>query len=263
MRKRLLFLAFILALPVICFIFWVYPKYTTPILMYHNIDYGEGSFYVSPENFARQMGYIRNKGYQVITLDRLVNNINYGKKPLRNAVVITFDDGYRNNFEYAYPLLKKFNFPATIFLATDFIGRYFESRGNEFMKWDEAILMSKNGISFGAHTKSHLELGNVEDEALAFEEIYGSKKIIEEKIGMPVDYFCYPSGSFNERIKELVAQAGYKGACTTNRGFIKYNRDAYELKRIKVTNSDMHKPFSFWAKLSGYYMLFKRGKKPN
>ena len=242
--------------------FLIVPRYIVPILMYHEIGQGEGSFYVSLDNFNKQMEYIKNKGYEVISLDSLVESIKSNKRLKRNKVVITFDDGYKNNFTYASPVLMKMGFPATIFLITDFMGKKFEDSGKEFMTWEEIVTMSDNGISFGRHTKSHVKLGLINDEELAFKEISSSKKAIEAKIGKPVDYFCYPAGSFNEKIKELVKKAGYKGACTTNRGFVKYNRDVYQLKRIKVTNSDTNKPFSFWAKLSGYYTIFKKDKNP-
>jgi len=220
-----------------------------PILMYHNIGYEQGSFFVSPENFAKQMEYIKEHGYEVITLDELVENIK-SKKPLKkNKVVITFDDGYKDSLKYAYPVLKKYGFPATIFLVADFTGKYFTGTGKEFLSWDDVIFMSKNGVSFGAHTKTHFELGEPWDEGLAIEEITGSKKIIEQRIGLPVDYFCYPSGAFCEKAKKAVADAGYKGAVTTNRGSVSFNKDVYELKRIKMTNSDAVKPFSYLAKL--------------
>jgi peptidoglycan/xylan/chitin deacetylase (PgdA/CDA1 family) len=229
--------------------------------MYHNIGYEQGSFFVSPENFAKQMEYIKKNGYEVITLDELVRSIKDKKSLKRNKVVITFDDGYKDSFQYAYPVLKKFGFPATIFIVADFVGKSF-TNGKEFLSWDEIILMSKDGILFGSHTKSHFNFGHQMNEKTALSEMTDSKKIIEEKIGMPVDYLCYPSGAFSKRTKELVAQAGYKGACTTNRGFAKLNRDVYELKRIKVTNSDAVKPFSFWVKLSGYYNVLRKEKDP-
>jgi peptidoglycan/xylan/chitin deacetylase (PgdA/CDA1 family) len=262
MKKILLILSLILILAA-SFALWLFPRYTVPILMYHNIGNESGSFYVSPGNFLRQMKYLKNNGYRVITLDELVGNIR-DKTPLRSRrqVVITFDDGYRDNFQYAYPVLKKFGFPATIFVVTDLVGKGRNGQGKEFASWEEINIMSQDGIAIGSHTKTHFNFAGGMDEQKAIEELVSSKRIIEEKIGLPVEYLCYPSGSFNDRTKELALQAGYKGACSTNRGFVKLNRDRYELKRIKVTNSDTLKPFSFWAKLSGYYTVFKKDKKP-
>lgn len=236
---------------------WFTPKYTVPILTYHSIDYGKGNHFINPENFAKQMEYIKKKGYAVITLDELVRSIKTRKRLKRNKVVITFDDGYQDNFKYAYPILKRFGFPATVFLVTDYIGN--EKR---FLNWGQVKLMSKDDISFGSHTKTHFYLGDAKDEMVILEEVAGSKKAIEREIAVLVEYFCYPTGGFNERVKEIVKGAGYKGACTTNRGFARFNRDVYELKRIKVTNSDAVKPFSFWVKLSGYYNLFRSRKGP-
>ncbi|MFA5350411.1 MAG: polysaccharide deacetylase family protein [Candidatus Omnitrophota bacterium] len=262
MRRVLLILFLVIILSGVYY-YWLTPKYAVPILTYHNIGYGEGGFFVTPENFAKQMEYIKKNGYEVITLDELVSGIKDKKVFRRNKVVITFDDGYKDNFEYAYPVLKRLGFAATIFIITDFMGKGSDEEGKEFLGWDEVVAMSKNKISFGSHTKTHFYLGAIKDEEAAFEEIAGSKKAIEQKIGIPVDYFCYPGGGFNEKIKESVARAGYKGACSTNRGFADFNSDVYELKRVKVTNSDMTKPLSFWIKLSGYYNILRKEKSPH
>jgi peptidoglycan/xylan/chitin deacetylase (PgdA/CDA1 family) len=260
MRKIFLVLFLVILSLGLFYFFWLSPKYTIPILVYHSVNNDKGTFFVSPENFAKQMEHIKKNGYEAIALDELAVNIKNKKFFKRNKVVITFDDGYKDNFQYAYPVLKKLRFPATIFLITDFIDKKFTGEGKEFMNWDEVMIMSKDRISFGGHTKTHFYLGFIEDEKAAFEEIEGSKKAIEEKIGMSVNYFCYPSGGFCQRTKELVMQAGYKGACTTNRGFADFNSYVYELKRIKVTNSDMTKPFCFWIKLSGYYNVLRKEK---
>ena len=254
MRKIFLSLFAVTILLGAFYFFWLSPRYTVPILMYHSISYGEGSSFVKPENFAKQMEYIKRNGYDVITLDELAGSIKDKRRLKRNKVVITLDDGYEDNFIYAYPIFKKFGFPATIFLPTDHMGR----RGH--LNWDEIRLMSKHKISFGGHTRTHLYLGDVSDIRVLLDEIGGPKKAIEREIGMPADYFCYPVGGFNAKVKEIVKEAGYKGACTTNRGFARLNSDVYELKRVKVTNSDALKPFSLWIKLSGYYNLF-RGRK--
>jgi len=261
--KKIILILFSIALVLGVFYFsWLAPKYTVPILMYHNIGGEPGSFFVTPENFAKQMEYIKQHGYEVISLDELVTGIRNKNFIPKNKVVITFDDGYRDNFEYAYPVLKKYGFTATVFVITDFVGTGTAGKGKQFASWDEIISMSKDNLSIGSHTKTHFNLGTGMDERIALEEISGSKKLIEDKIGSAVDYFCYPSGVFCARAKELIEQAGYKGACATNRGFARFNQDAYELKRIKITNSDGTKPFSFWAKLSGYYNVFKRSRNP-
>lgn len=258
MKKFFLILFSLIFLLGAFYFFWLTPKYTVPILTYHSINYGKGSHFVTPENFVRQMEYIKKNGYTVITLDELVRGIKNKERFKRNRVVITFDDGYKDNFEYAYPVLKKFGFPAAIFLISGYIGN-----NVRFMNWDQVRIMSKNNISFGGHTKSHFYLGIEGDDEVVHEEIFGCKNAIEREIHAPVDYFCYPGGGFNQRVKEIVKEAGYKGACATNRGFAESNSDVYELKRAKVTNSDTVKPFSFWAKLSGYYNLLRTRKEPN
>jgi len=201
------------------------------------------------------MDYLKNKGYEVISLDELVEGIKNNRKFKHKTVVITIDDGYQDNYIYAYPILEKYNFPTTIFIVANFV----DKRG-EFMKWDEIKIMLQNNISFGAHTKNQVYIPSIKDKDILWNETAGCKKLIEKKLGLPVDYFCYPTGGFTEEAKNIVKKAGYKGACTTNRGFAELNKDVYELKRIKVKNSDMNKPFGFRAKLSGYYNLFRAKK---
>ena len=245
---------------------WMYPRYTVPILTYHSFDYGKGALSVTPENFERQMRYLKVKGYNVIPLDELVTGIKNKKKFAHNTVVITIDDGYENNFSYAYPILKKYGLPATIFLITNNIGIH-----AGFLNWDEVKEMSKNNISFGGHTKNHIYLPSVTKEDALWHEIAGCKKAIEDNIGTPVDYFCFPLDGFTEKTKILVKKAGYKGAVVTNRGFDMLNRtDLYELNRVSIRNgnpyfsfSNLFVPVRFRAKLSGYYNLYKMRRPGN
>lgn len=235
---------------------WLSPRYTVPILMYHHFGYEENTLFVTPENLEKQMEYLRDKGYNVITLDELAGGIKNKKRFTRDSVVVTIDDGYRDNFSYGWPVFKKYAIPATIFLLAGHIGK-----DDEFMGWDEVKAMQAGGITFGAHTINHVCLDSKVKEDVLLEEIKGSKEIIENNIGEPVKHFCYPTGVFSEAAKRAVADAGYESACTTNRGDSRLNEDIYALKRIKVTNSDTNKPFSFAAKLSGYYNLFRSAKK--
>jgi len=245
-----------------CF-FWILPRYSVPILTYHSFDYGKGLLSVAPENFEKQMHYLKDKGYNVISLDELVEGIKNRRKFAHNSVVITIDDGYEDNFTYAYPILKKFGFPAIIFLITNNTGI-----NAGYLNWDEVREMSKNKISFGGHTKNHVYLPSINNKDVLWDEIAGSKKAIEEHVGLPVDYFCYPLGGFTEEAERLIEKAGYKGACVTNRGYdMPHGGNVYELDRISVRNGDPYFSFSnliapirFRAKLSGYYNLWRTRK---
>jgi len=237
------------------YLYYLSPRYTVPILCYHSFGYQKDLLNVFPENFEKHMDYIKKKGYKVISLADLVEGIKKGKKFAHNTVVITIDDGFKNNYTYAYPVLKKYDYPATIFLITNLIGT-----DDNFLNWEEIKEMDKHNISFGGHTKNHVYLPSVDKEDILWDEIAGCKTVIEGYIGHPIDYFCYPAGGFTEKIKTVVNKAGYKGACTTNRGFNVFDRiDVYGLKRISVRNRDTS--FSLWAKLSGYYNFFRKTKK--
>jgi peptidoglycan/xylan/chitin deacetylase (PgdA/CDA1 family) len=246
------------------YFFWLYSRYTVPVLTYHSFDYGEALYSVAPENFERQMHYLKDKGFNVIPLDELVEGIKNKKKFARNTVVITIDDGYKNNFTHAYPILKKYGFSAIIFLITNEIGI-----NTAYLNWDEVKEMSKHNISFGGHTKSHVYLPSVDKTDVLWDEIAGSKKAIEEHVGIPVDYFCYPVGGFTKEVEILANKAGYKGACTSNRGDDILNRhNLYEINRISIRNgnpyfsfSNLFTPIRFRAKLSGYYYIFRKEKR--
>ena len=237
------------------YFFYLSPKYVVPILMYHRFGYEDSSLFVTPENFERQMADIKGKGYEVISLDELVKGIENKRKFNHKTVVLTIDDGYRDNYFHAYPVLKKYDFPATIFIISNYIGN-----DKDFMTWEQIETMRENDISFGGHTKNQVYLPDIEKKVILWDEIAGCKRAIQNRIRGRINYFCYPTGGFTEEIKKIVRISGYKGACTTNRGFAKSNKDLYELKRIKVTNADTNKPLSFRAKLSGYYNLFRSKK---
>jgi len=257
--KRLLIVFVVLgAILVSIYAFYLRPRYVVPILMYHSISDAEGSsLHVSPENFSKQMTFLNKSGYRVISLNDLVEGITAGKKFTPGTVVITFDDGYKNNYLDAFPVLAKYDMPATIFLITNYI-----NEKPDYVTWDQVRLMTSKGISFGGHTRNNVYLPSVKDAKSLVNEVAGPKKDIEAKTDAKAEYFCYPTGGFNEKVKLAVKEAGYKGACSTNRGTDRFNVDVYELTRVKVTNSDMTKPFHFRAKLSGYYNLFRSLKSP-
>lgn len=241
------------------FLLYAKDNHVVPILMYHHVDYQpqqkEDLNTVSPESFERQMKYLKDNHYNVIGFDAFITALTDKRELPKKTVVLSFDDGYEDNYTYALPILKKYQFPAIIFLPSDLIG----TKG--FMTWDQVKLVADLGIEMGSHSRTHMYLPDYPSLELLRSEIAGSKTIIEEKLGKPVQYFCYPVGGFTQEIKELVKNVGYKAAVTTNRGFAKNNSDLYELKRIRIKDSDSE--FDLWAKLSGYYNLFRKPKSPH
>ena len=247
----------VLFVAVFVFVVWVKDKYVVPILVYHHVDYvPKGTLSlntVSPSNFERQMRYLRNNDYIVLRLYELVNLIESGEPIPRKSVVVTFDDGYEDNFKYAFKILKKHVIPATIFIVTDLVGT------PGFLTWDEIKEMQERGIFIGSHSRRHPYLPELSYEQQA-DEIKGSRRILMEKLDAPINFLAYPSGGFNKQIIKIVKEAGYKGACTTNRGFNRLNKDVYQLNRIRIKNLDSD--FTLWTKLSGYYNLFRATKNP-
>ena len=236
---------------------WVSPRYVVPIMMYHQvepIDHHEANW-VQPVHFEQHMEHLAKHKYNVISLSDLIEAIEQNKALPKNTVVITFDDGYKNNYTNAFPVLKKYQFPATIFMPADKVG----VAGR--LGYKDIQEMLKHRIDFGSHTRTESYLPDL-DEGQLYKEIEQSKNILEQLFDKKIDLFAYPIGGFNDQIKQMVKDSGYKGACTTNRGFDRYNRDVYELNRIRFSSKDDN-AFVLWAKLSGYYNLFRKLKNPH
>lgn len=235
---------------------WLSDKYVVPIMMYHNVEQSDTSRpnWVSPERFRWHMQYLKKHGYRVIRFNELIEAIKEGKSLPRKTVVVTFDDGYANNYTHAFPILQEYQFPAILFVPSDLLGQ------EGFLTWAQLQQMRQAGIDIGSHTRTHAYLPELPlDEQR--EQIFQSKRRLEEKLGIKIDYFSYQTGGFNEQIKALVKEAGYKGACTTNRGYDRFNKDVYELKRIRFSDQDNRQDY-LWMKLSGYYNLFREAKNP-
>ncbi len=232
-------------------------KYTVPILMYHSITVSEKLMnnVVSPKSFEYQMGFLKRHHYHVIGLDELVEATETHKSLPHNTAVITFDDGYIDNYTNAFPILKKYNFPATIFVITEAVDE------NGYLTWKQIREMEKFKIKFESHTCNHVYLPGTSLK-IQQHEIEQSKKTLEEKLGHPIHFLAYPSGGFTDKIVEILKSAGYKAACTTNRGYNRFNQDLYELRRIRFNDDDNIFDIPLWAKLSGYYNLFRTLKKP-
>jgi len=221
--------------------------YLTPILMYHHIDgrSEEWKLSVSPESFEKQMEYLKKHNYKVLELEDYIRRIKKGGKIERKTVVITFDDGYDNNHTNALPILKKFGFPATIFIQVDGTGR------DGYMTRDEVADLIRSNIHIGSHTLHHPFLPDVPAEQKKT-EITESKALLENEFNVPITLFSYPGGGFDEEARQLVIDAGYEGAVATHPGWDYPNKDPYALKRIRISRT-ADNPFVFWIQLSGFY----------
>lgn len=184
--------------------------YPVPVLAYHKIDSKKelGITSISPSKFEKQIEFLKQSGYIGISPQSLFDQIN-GK-----SVLITFDDGYEGIYKYAYPIIKKHDFTAIIFLTTGYIGNYNKwdaSPGPRFkhLSWQQVKEMSDNGIYFGSHGVRHLFLTKHKDKDIEY-ELKASREAIEDNIGKPVIFFSYPYGNCNKRIFDLVEKAGYE-----------------------------------------------------
>lgn len=248
--------AIIVLLLAVSFAFFLQNNYIVPILMYHSVrpnSNAQDKLCLPPDTFDRQMRFLKQYHYNVISLEELGDLIRSGKKIPFKTVVLTFDDGYKDNYLYAFPVLKKYQLPATIFVIVNEVGRQYDDR----LSWEEIGLMQKSGlITFGSHTVNHPWLPELKDEGILANEIFASKRILENNQRIPVNCFSYPGGRFNEKIKSLVQKAGYKLAVATSPG-AKYSRDdLFLLKRIRVSPRDANL-FTFFVKCSGYYGFAK------
>jgi len=206
---------------------------TIPILTYHNFTIEEGSSYkINIVEFEKQMDYLAAYNYSVISLYELLKGLRDGQLPPK-PIVITIDDGFKSTFTLAYPVLKKYNFPATLFLYTNFI-----EKNNGSLTWEEIREMTKNNIEIGSHTLSHCNLLKYEKDenyeaylARIRREIFLSKEILESKIEDKVKFFAYPYGTYSSTIKDLAIQAGYEGILNANSMNNTLDVDSFSLNR--------------------------------
>ena len=183
-----------------------------PIIMYHDITATKDvSWDVTPDELERHFQALQEGGYTPISMDQMVNHLRTGSQLPEKPVLLTFDDNYIGQYQYAFPLLKKYNYPAVWSVHTRFVGT-----GGKKPKatWDQLREMSKSGlITVASHTVNHLNLKDLSDREIE-KEVTESKKVLEKELGIAIDYFTYPEGDFTERAREKIKNAGYKGALT-------------------------------------------------
>jgi peptidoglycan/xylan/chitin deacetylase (PgdA/CDA1 family) len=209
-----------------------------PILMYHNLrDLPAGAseldrtWTVAPKNFEAQVEWLSAHGFHTISMGQLVAHLNR-KSPLpTKPIVISFDDGWVEQYTVAFPILRKRNFIGTFFVYTNPVGR------NHYLSWEQLKEMTLTGMDIQAHTITHPHLRTIAASE-AQREISESKKTLESKLGKPVVALSYPFGEYNAAIIEMTKRAGLESAVTLATGYRQRADELFTLHRIRVSYDD-------------------------
>jgi peptidoglycan/xylan/chitin deacetylase (PgdA/CDA1 family) len=224
-----------------------------PALNYHAIDNTDRpasspNVSVSLASFREQMAWLNKEGYKTVRKEDLREVVLHGKRMREKTVLITFDDGYHSLYKYALEIMSKYNYTATLFLSTSFIGKTYDQKDFDFVNhdrqltWEEIKTLIANGWSVQSHGNKHERLKSL-DKAAIIEEVTLSKKIIEQNLGTVVDEFAFPYGIYtNEAITRLKA-AGYQFAYSVHSGKIFPGAKRYRLPRIEINNMDTMESF--------------------
>jgi peptidoglycan/xylan/chitin deacetylase (PgdA/CDA1 family) len=236
-----------------------------PILMYHSIsrreEKGTHPYYrtvTSPDVFADHMQALHQDGYRTANLAEVASRMRAGDADgMEKTVVITFDDGYQDFYSDAFPVLSRYNYSATIFLPTAYIGDA-EKRFNSqrCLTWTQVRELAKAGIEFGSHTVTHPQLWNLSREA-ARHEIRDSKAEIEQNLASEIQSFSYPYAlpepdrNFTQFVRETLAESGYQNGVSTIIGTASAKDDIFFMRRLPANSCD--DPRLLRAKLAGAY----------
>lgn len=230
------------------------------ILMYHSIGEEGGFSRVKKINFEKQIKYLSENNFNVVKLSELIRKIKHCEN-ISNCVCVNLDDGCKDNYEKAFPILKKYNLPASIFVATDFIGgNYVNSEGISLVMLDKGEIkeMSESGlVEILPHTAGHLVLNKVGIDR-ARKDIEKSREAVKEITGKDIQILSYPKGRYSEEVIDYLKKNGWQGAVTVKEGVIKNNDDLFKLKRNAVNSLTTF--IQFKGKISGAIELYEKMK---
>lgn len=214
-------------------------KKSIPILMYHAIEESSSAITVSARLFSWQMSWLQAQKCQVLTLSEIAHLIAKGDGFPERSVVLTFDDGFLSQYTEAFPILRHYGFPATIYLVSGYMGSMNNWDGQPpwvprrpLIDWEKAREMQASGIEFGVHTVNHLRLNQLVREKIK-EEIQESKIVIEKELSCKVKHIAYPYGEYNQVAREL-ASTQFITACSTKTGLVTAQSDRWALERVDI-----------------------------
>lgn len=220
------------------------------VLNYHKIDEMPIALAVSPGDFERQMAYLRAQGYVSITPDQLVDHLEYDAPLPEKPLLITFDDGYEDNYVHAYPILKKYGFTATIFVVTDYLDRF-----PQYLTWEQARELKRAGFFIASHTMQHKPLTELDGAALRA-ELVGSAEALDYQLGKQSRFLAYPTGAYDLAQSQALKDCGYRAAFTVKYGNVDRSSYLYALERVPVFRAG--DTFASFCERLRYIPLFER-----
>lgn len=208
------------------------PTEGIPVLTYHHVGDGKEWYYVGAGEFETHLKYLKENGFSVLNLAE-ASEVLAGKRAMpQRPVVVTFDDGYEDNFSAALPLLEKYGMRATFFITTGKMGQ------PEYLTWSQARAMQKRGMEIGSHTVNHYTLNEI--NLKEFErELLSSRLMLQSNIPMPAVFFANPFGETAPAVVELLRKTGYQAACASVVGINRPGENPYRLKRMSVPRSSI------------------------
>jgi peptidoglycan/xylan/chitin deacetylase (PgdA/CDA1 family) len=211
-----------------------------PILMYHRIDRQSPgltaltrTLTVTTSNFTAQMKWLAHNGFHALREEQLFAALFQHARLPSKPILLTFDDGYRDVFTHALPVLMRLHLAATAYVITGRIS----SADPSFLTWQELRRAELGGIEIGSHTATHRPLPQLSPTTIA-RELATSRRTLERHLGHPVQWFAYPYGSFNQATVAAVRRAGYVLAVTTQGGMQQDARHPLELHRYEIRGDE-------------------------
>ena len=223
---------------------------SVPVFAYHRITTNKDIYSMPPDTFEAQMKYLHDKGYRSISLNEYVAKREKEPDAFNKNFVITFDDGYCDNNRVAMPIMKKYDYTGTIFIAI----KYMAWPG--YVTWQDVVSLKENGWEIGSHTYNHVALAKATPEELEA-ELKNSKEFLNKfDPDFNVNTIAYPFGSYNDDVYNALARNGYIAAVTGIDGVNTVDTPAYQLYRVNIFNDGKDvKMFAkrlLWAQLSGW-----------
>ena len=205
-----------------------------PVLLYHHIAKSkvQNSYYVSPEIFEEQMKWLKENNYHVISYDKFYQAASGEGTLPSKPVVITFDDSLLDQYTNAYPILRKYNYPATFFVKLNDVS----NKGTSALTFSEIKKMAENGMTIGSHSMNHDNMADMDTNTLYY-ELNQSKKVLEQNTGVKIKYFSYPGGAYSSSTVIATKNAGYLSAVTTKHKVfqeIKTPNSIFQIPRVHI-----------------------------